>query len=80
MAKKLTEGTGSLAPRLLTVVQAAAYLSTTTWAIRKLAWSKDVPHIRLGTRLLFDVQDLNRFIERAKQGGKFGTVCSAGAH
>jgi len=45
--------------------------------MRKLAWSKDVPHIRLGTRILFDRQDLDSFINRAKQGGKFGTACNA---
>jgi excisionase family DNA binding protein len=65
-------------PRLLTVQQAAAYLSTTVWAVRKMAWAKDVPHLRIGSRILLDVQDLDRFIQRAKLGGKFGTVCSAG--
>jgi hypothetical protein len=31
-----------------------------------------VPHIKLGTRILFDIKDLDRFIDRAKLGGKFG--------
>jgi excisionase family DNA binding protein len=66
-----------IVPRLLTVPQAAQYLATTTWAVRKMAWAKDIPHLRIGTRMLFDLIDLNRFIDRAKMGGKFGTVCSA---
>jgi excisionase family DNA binding protein len=48
------------------VTQAAAYIGTTTWQIRKLVWAKELAHIRLGQRLLFDIQDLNRFIESQK--------------
>jgi excisionase family DNA binding protein len=76
VAKK-KETPAPIAPRLLNIEMAAQYLSTTAWAMRKLAWSKDVPHIRLGTRILFDKQDLDMFIARAKQGGKFGTCCNA---
>jgi hypothetical protein len=65
------------APRLLTITATAAYLSSTVWAVRKLQWEKAVPFIRLGSRVLFDINDLNRFIEHAKQGGKFGT-CEVG--
>jgi excisionase family DNA binding protein len=54
------------APRLLGVNQAAAYLGTTSWMIRKLVWGKELSHIRLGQRLLFDVQDLNKFVESQK--------------
>jgi len=54
------------APRLLGVNQAAAYLGTTSWMIRKLVWAKELSHIRLGQRLLFDVQDLNKFVESQK--------------
>jgi excisionase family DNA binding protein len=50
-------------PRLLGVNQAAAYLGTTTWMVRKLVWAKETAHIRSGQRLLFDVVDLNKFIE-----------------
>lgn len=77
MATKKAQPTPVVQPRLLNVEEAAGYLSTTTWAIRKLAWAKTVPHIKLGTRLLFDRQDLDRFIDMAKMGGKFGTACNA---
>lgn len=77
MASSCQKTVTSIQPRLLTVNQAALYLSSTTWAVRKLAWSQTIPFIRLGTRLLFDLVDLDRFIERAKLGGKFGTRCSA---
>ena len=77
MASSAQKTVAAIQPRLLTVNQAAQYLSSTSWAIRKLAWSKTVPFIRLGTRILFDLADLNSFIDRAKIGGKYGTRCSA---
>lgn len=64
-------------PRLLTIPQAAQYLASTTWAVRKLAWASVVPYIRLGAKILFDRADLDLFVEHAKMGGKFGTRCSA---
>jgi excisionase family DNA binding protein len=76
MAKKIAV-VPTVKPRLLGVESAAEYLSTTTWAMRKLAWSKTVPHIKLGTRILFDIQDLDAFISRAKNGVKYGTACNA---
>jgi excisionase family DNA binding protein len=63
-----------IAPRLLGVTEAAHYLGSTTWAVRKLAWAKDVPHVKLGSRILFDIHDLDAFISRAKSGVKYGTV------
>jgi excisionase family DNA binding protein len=54
-------------PRLLTIAAAASYLSATIWFVRTLAWSKAVPHLRLGKRILFDRADLDRYIDQAKQ-------------
>lgn len=54
------------APRLLGVTDAATYLGATTWAIRKLQWERAIPSIRIGQRVLFDINDLNAFIERQK--------------
>jgi len=54
------------APRCLGVQEAALYLDATIWAIRTLAWEGKVPFIRVGQRLLFDREDLDRYIERAK--------------
>jgi hypothetical protein len=67
----------TITPRLLDVHAAAQYLSSTTWAVRKLAWSKIVPHIKLGSRVLFDIADLDAFISRAKNGVKYATACNA---
>jgi len=52
--------------RLLTVKDAAQYLSCTVWAVRELAWAQKVPSIKIGRRLLFDVRDIDAFVEREK--------------
>jgi excisionase family DNA binding protein len=56
--------------RLLAIKAAAAYLSCTVWAVRQMQWAKTVPHLRIGNRVLFDVADLNAFIDRAKIAGR----------
>jgi len=65
-------------PRLRTVRQAAAYSATTTWCVRRMAWSKELPYLRIGQRMLFDIRDLDTFVENGKDGRKFGTVVQAG--
>jgi hypothetical protein len=67
VAKKV-EAISAPPARLLDIKKSAAYLGTTTWQIRKLVWAKEIAHLRLGQRLLFDVLDLNRFIESQKIG------------
>lgn len=54
-------------PLLLTIPEAARALSATTWAVRNLLWSKQVPFIRIGRRFLIDPSDLRAFIERQKR-------------
>jgi len=56
----------NLEARLLTVSEAAKYLSTTPRYMRTLAWRKELPTVRLGKRLLFDKQDLDAFIAEKK--------------
>jgi excisionase family DNA binding protein len=53
-------------PRLLTVKSAAAYLSASVWSIRCLAWNRVVPHLKIGSRILFDRGDLDSYIESQK--------------
>lgn len=65
MAKKV-QASNAPAPRLVNVDTAASFLGTTVWQIRKLAWAKEIPFIRLGQRLLFDVNDLNKFVDAQK--------------
>ncbi len=60
-------GLGGAAKRLLTIPEAAAYLSTTVWATRCLIWDGRLPRVRLGRRYLLDVRDLDELVEAMKQ-------------
>jgi hypothetical protein len=53
--------------RLLNTKEAAAYLGVTVFCMRTLAWQKRVPRLRLGQRDLYDVKDLDAFVEKAKK-------------
>ena len=52
---------------MLSVKEAAKYLGSTVWFVREQVWSKRLPKLMFGNRLVFDRVDLDRFIERAKQ-------------
>lgn len=58
--------TGELAPRLLPIKAAAAYLSCTIWAVRSLVWNREVPSLKIGNRILFDKKDLDAYVEAQK--------------
>lgn len=58
--------TTSVAPRLLTVPQAADYLNTTVWQVRTLVWTRELPAVKLGKRLLVDRGDLDEFVDRLR--------------
>ena len=57
---------GPSEPRLLGVREAATYLGSTVWAIRTLVWEEQIPHIRIGKRLLIDRVDLDNFVDQHK--------------
>jgi excisionase family DNA binding protein len=54
-------------PRLLNVRATAAYLGATVWFVRSLAWSRAIPFVVFGKRILFDKQDLDRYIDSQKE-------------
>jgi len=53
--------------RAICIKQAAAFLSSTPWAVRNLIWDRKIPYILLGKKQLIDRADLDRFIEAQKQ-------------
>jgi excisionase family DNA binding protein len=58
-----------IVPRLLKAKSAAKYLSMSTWKLRNLVQAGEIPCvIGDGTSpWLFDIKDLNAWIERRKQ-------------
>ena len=53
--------------RLLSVKEASLYLGISTWTIRSLGWNGEIPEVKIGRRVLFDREDLDRFIENSKR-------------
>lgn len=64
--KKITVTAPVEQPRLLTVKTAAQYLSTSVWGIREMVYSKAIPHIRLGKKILIDRKDLDAYVDCLK--------------
>ena len=55
-----------LAPRLLAQQAAAAYLGISYWTLRDLTFKGEVPHVKIGRRILVDRLDLDAYLDRAK--------------
>ena len=60
----------AIAPRLLNVQEASLYLACTVAAVRQLQWSRAVPFLKIGKRVLFDRSDLDHYIDLAKEGAR----------
>lgn len=52
--------------RLLNVKEAACLLGTTPGSLYSMVWRREVPFVKLGRSLRFDVNDLEELIEAAK--------------
>jgi excisionase family DNA binding protein len=55
-------------PRLLSIKDAAAYLSARVWAIRQLVRNREIPYVPVGRGFKIDKIDLDRWIESQKVG------------
>jgi excisionase family DNA binding protein len=62
----------AVSKRLYSVKEAGKYLGRSPWAIRHLIWEGHLPEVRQGRRVMVDVVDMDRFIERHKREGNDG--------
>lgn len=53
----------SLDRRLLSVRETALYLGRSEIAVREMTWNGKLPHIRTDRRVMFDIRDLDRWID-----------------
>ncbi len=53
--------------RLYSLPEAATYLGRSTWSVRRLIWSGELPSVRAGGRVHVDVRDMDEFIEKFKE-------------
>jgi excisionase family DNA binding protein len=52
--------------RLYSIKESATYLGRTPWAIREMVWAGKIPCVRDGRRVLLDVNDMDKWIEKSK--------------
>lgn len=50
--------------RLLSITEAAEYLSIKKWTLYAWVSQKRIPHVKMGRRTMFDSKELDNFIER----------------
>jgi len=53
--------------RLISVEDAAKYLGVQKSTMYSWAWRRKIPSVKMGRRLLFDQEDLDRMIEAGKR-------------
>lgn len=52
--------------RLYNIKEASKYLGRSVWALREMYYSGKIPCVRDGRRILFDITDLDTWIDRNK--------------
>ena len=57
--------------RLYSLPEAAHYLGRSTWSVRRLIWSGELPSVRAAGRVHVDVRDMDEFIEKYKEREDF---------
>ena len=63
--------------RLYSAREAARYLGVSQWAVRHLQWSDKLPYVRQGRRVLFDIHDMDKYIENNKRERHHGNDLSS---
>ena len=53
-------------PRLLSQQDAASYLGISYWTVRDLVFRHEIPHMKIGRRILVDQKDLDAYVDRSK--------------
>ncbi len=54
--------------RLLSVRETARYIGRTETAVREMVWNGKLPYIRTDRRVMFDIRDLDRWIDTNRVG------------
>lgn len=55
-----------LIKRLLSEKETAVYLGRSVWSIREMRYAGKLPFVKDGKRVLFDILDLNSWIDKSK--------------
>ena len=52
--------------RLYSIKEASTYLGISTWTVRDLIWKGSIGQVKIGTRILIDIRELDGFIDTNK--------------
>lgn len=52
--------------KLLTIKEASEYLRISEKGIYNMVWRREIPFVKIGRRIRFDIQDLDDWISRNK--------------
>jgi excisionase family DNA binding protein len=52
--------------RLYNIHEAADYLGRSPWAVREMIYAGKLPHVRDGKRVLLDIHDMDKWIEKSR--------------
>ena len=55
-----------LPKRLYSIKESAVYLGRTACAVREMLWAGKMPYVKDGKRIMIDIQDMNKWIDRNK--------------
>ena len=55
-----------LKKRLYNIDEAGEYLGRSVWSVRELMYKGTLPYVKVGRRVSFDINDLDRLIEMHK--------------
>lgn len=67
MSEKLAHNPqGANKKRLYSLKDAASYLGLSYWSVRDLIHNGTLRYVKVGRRILLDIQDLDRFVEMNK--------------
>ena len=66
--REMPSGKGGIVmpPRLISVKDAAVYLSTTVPFIRTLIYRRELPFLKAGKKYVIDLIDLDKWVDRHK--------------
>lgn len=53
--------------RLFSIKEASVYLGVSEYSVRELIWKGNIGQVKIGRRVLIDLQDIDRFIETSKE-------------
>ncbi|NGZ97374.1 MAG: hypothetical protein CV089_14870 [Nitrospira sp. WS110] len=56
-----------ISKRLYSVKEAGKYLGRSPWGVRHLIWEGHLPQVRQGRRVMVDIVDMDKFIEKHKR-------------